>query len=62
MPGASLFGPLNALYGGRLCEHLEDWRAAGLTLDAIQERIATEKGWSPGRETIRRWLDTGECS
>ena len=62
MPGASLFGPLNALYGGRLCEQLEEWRAAGLTLDAIQERIAAEKGWSPGRETIRRWLDTGECS
>lgn len=61
MPGASLFGPLDARYEGRLCEQLQEWRSDGLTLDAIQERIADEQGWAPGRETLRRWL-SGECS
>ena len=61
MPGASLFPAVDAAYQGRFCEQLEAWRDEGLSLVAIQERIAEEIGWTPGRETLRRWVD-GECS
>ena len=60
MPGASLFAALNAALDGEACERLHQWQTEGLSLDAITERIAAEIGWSPGRESIRRYL-TGEC-
>lgn len=60
MAGASHFPALDAFYGGRLCETLTAWQAEGLTLGAIQARLAEDAGWAPGRSTIGRWLQ-GEC-
>ena len=59
MAGASHFPALNLAYGGRLCETLQEWQSAGMTLGQIQVRIAEEQGWSPGRSTLGRWMQSG---
>lgn len=61
MPGANTFPLYDSLYGGHLCEQLEEWRTEGLTLREMMDAIAEEHGHCPGRSTLGRWM-AGECS
>ena len=44
----------NLALGGRLAESLGEWKAEGLTLDRIAERLRAD-GIDVSRETVRRW-------
>lgn len=43
------------LLGGRLAEILGDWRAEGLSNEAMARRLEREHGISLSDETLRRW-------
>lgn len=56
VPGADTFDLVNLLYDHDLCTQLAAWRDEGLSLESIIARIEDEKGYRPGRESVRRWI------
>lgn len=52
---ASTFDLADKALGGQLEESLSAWRADGLTIDRIAQRLQGD-GIDVSRETVRRWL------
>lgn len=52
---ASNFELANMALGGQLEDRLSEWRADGLTIDRIAQRLQGD-GIDVSRETVRRWL------
>lgn len=42
--------------GGNLAQRLREWRAQGLSLDRIAEKLRHDDGIHVSRETVRRWF------
>jgi hypothetical protein len=62
VPGASVFPFFNQLYQGDLCDRLREWHdVEGLSLEAMCDRIASEKGQRPSSSSLSRWLAGEEC-
>lgn len=52
---ASTFDLANIALGGQLEGSLSEWRAEGMTIDRIAQRLQSD-GIDVSRETVRRWL------
>lgn len=48
------------IYDGNLKPQLRQWRAAGVSLRAIQALLSDQLGRKPALETVRRWVRVAE--
>lgn len=57
----STFPLVDLLFDGHLANRLTDWRAQGLSYEAIADCIREEKGHTISASTVRRWCDELEA-